>query len=63
MPRGTEEWDSQISKRLQVPTKSHPELFSRKSRADRQHLSFLCPQRRRGGCHPRSGYSSLWIHI
>lgn len=30
--------------RLQVPTKSHPELFSPQTRADRQHLSFLCPQ-------------------
>lgn len=37
MPRGTEEWDSQISGRLQVPNKSYRELFSPKSRADNQH--------------------------
>lgn len=38
MPRGTEEWDSQFSERLQVLTKSHLQLFSPKSRT--QHLFF-----------------------
>lgn len=40
MPRGTQEQDSQISKRLQVRPKPYAELFLRRSRADWQHLFF-----------------------